>query len=88
MKSEKQTSILQALASIGPMTGYEIRTQTGITKDACEDGLRRLKGKGMIMVVDYKLDGSGARRKVPVYTDVGLSATKKQSYGVWAGLVR
>ena len=71
MVSEKQTDVLQALASIGPMTNYELRLQLGISKDSCVDVLRRLKRKDMVRVVAYEYDGSGAGRKVQVYAEGG-----------------
>jgi predicted ArsR family transcriptional regulator len=65
--TEKQDAVLAALATIGPMTSYEVRLQLGMSKDAATDAIRRLKDKGMVRIVGYEADGSGAGRKLPVY---------------------
>ena len=71
MPTEKQNEVLQALASIGPMTNYELRLQLGISKDSCTDVLRRLRDKNMVRICGYEKDDSGAGRPVAVYAEGG-----------------
>ena len=77
MTTEKQTDVLQALASIGPMTNYELRLHLGISKDSCSDVMYRLKRKDMVRVVNYEFDGSNAGRKVQVYAEGGGGDVEK-----------
>lgn len=67
--SPNQDDVLQALASIGPMTNYELQLHLDWPVKVVSSVLQNLKRKELIRVVSYELDRTS--HYVPLYAEGG-----------------
>jgi len=96
--SLKQNEVLQALATIGPMTNYELQLHLDWPMQSVQNIVQKLKRKERVRIVSYELNrtshyvplyaeggGADARRPAKVTKKPDLPKLRKE-LGVWAGL--
>ncbi len=65
----RQNEVLQALATIGPMTNYELQLHLDWPMQSVQNIVQKLKRKERVRIVSYELDRTS--HYVPLYAEGG-----------------